>query len=284
MQTPSVRRFVVAGALLALTTYVRPATAAFPLALVCLLLLLRWGWRRAARYAAVFAATTWLLLVPWTVHNAIQYDTFLPLTTNIATLWQGSPEYYDLYEDGRTYLSIWQVELNAERNGGYLPGSIEGDRHFNDRAIDSIRDRPVTYAWYSTQKAVWLWIGHPSADWYNAKLFNPWNLHQYWPWWEVMAIMAARVVPLTAAVSVILLWRERRRLAPVYSVLVYFTVVYALTWADLRYSDPTAPMLLVIVGGAVVPLLRRWVLPTVAERRVASQRPVTPTWSSSGHV
>jgi hypothetical protein len=116
VRTPTPARFAGAGALLGVATLIRPTALLFPVALAVALLILWRSWRIALRLAAAFTAAMALLIVPWTINNAVQYHTFLPLSTSVAVLWQGSPAYYELSQHGRTYLSIWQKELNpAER-------------------------------------------------------------------------------------------------------------------------------------------------------------------------
>jgi hypothetical protein len=248
------RRWAQAGMALGAVNLIRPSAFGLPVALAVGLVVVDRDRRRALRSAAVLGAASLLTIAPWTVQNAVRYDTFLPLSTSVAVLWQGSPEYYDLYQDGRSYLSIWDNELNPAENGGHLPGSIDGDRWFTRRALDSIRDRPLVYAEYSAQKALWYWVGHPSADWYGGRFFSPRSLHRYWPWWEVVWILGSRLLPVAGAVALGLTLRDRRRLWAVYAVLGYFTVLHALLWAELRLNEPMLPLVAVLVGAAAVRL------------------------------
>lgn len=267
LDEPSPRRFAIAGAAFAGATYVRPVTAGMPLVVVAILLLRRVPARRLVAHAGAFTAALVVLLAPWSVSQTLRYDAFLPLTTTTSVVWQGSPEYWDLMEDGRSYPSIWQQELNPARNGGYVPGTVDGDRHLDRVGWESIRDRPATYAWYSTLKVAYFWLGHPSADWYGGRYLDPRVLHAYWPWWEVALIMAARLTPLAGLAAALVLWRDWRRLLPVHALLAWFTLVHALTWAEIRLSEPLAPFWLLLVAGAAVRLAggRRAAGPAAAE-------------------
>jgi len=251
-------RFALAGAALGVANLIRPTAAALPLALAIGLVLMLGNRRRSLRWAAVLTATSVLTITPWLIHNVITYDTFLPLTTSNGQIWQGSPEYYDLYRDGRSYLSIWDLELNADRNGGHRPDLVEGDRYFTQRGLDSIRDRPLVYLEYDGLKAAWFWIGQPDADWYGGGTFSPTGLHRYWPWWEVVWILGSRLLPLIAAVSFLGLRSAWRRLWPITAVLTFFTVLHALTWSELRLSGPLTPLLAIIVAAAVAPSVLRF--------------------------
>ena len=215
---------------------------------------LPWFSTKYAPMSAALIAASIATIAPWTVNNAVVYHTFLPLSTSNGQLWQGSPEYYELRQSGRSYLSIWENELNGAVNGGHYPASIEGDRWFTRRAIDSIEHDPLTYARYSAEKVAWFWIGHPSADWFDGTIFGFGNLHRYWPTWEVVWMLASRLLPLVALAALIIERRRLRRLWPLVAVLAYFTVVHALTWAELRLSDPMVPLLAVVIGVAFTSL------------------------------
>jgi 4-amino-4-deoxy-L-arabinose transferase-like glycosyltransferase len=280
----TLRVWAGAGVALGVVNLIRPSAFGLPIALGVGLLVVERDRRSALRSVAVLGAASLVTIAPWTAHNAVRYDTFLPLSTSVAVLWQGSPEYYDLYQDGRSYLSIWRTELNPEENGGHLPGSIDGDRWFTRRALDSIRDRPLVYAEYSAQKALWYWIGHPSADWYGGRFFSPRSLHRYWPWWEVVWILGSRLLPVAGAVALGATLRERRRLWPFYAVLTYFTLLHALLWAELRLNEPMLPLVAIVVGAAVTRVWSRRdraarvsPAPGAATLPVTAQNGATPT-------
>jgi hypothetical protein len=88
-QTPEGRsgwRFVLPGALLGLTALFRPEYLPFSVLFAALVAI--WAWRRGERAtpslvvpAVALLAGFALLVVPWTVRNAIELDRFVPVTT-----------------------------------------------------------------------------------------------------------------------------------------------------------------------------------------------------------
>jgi hypothetical protein len=141
---------------------------------------------------------------------------------------------------------IWANELNPQRNGGHDPHTIEGDRYFTQRGIQSIRAEPMVYVIYSLQKAAYLWVGWGYWEMYD------WHMRRSWfsyPPLKVLRILVARQLPMVALVSLVFLAvRGRiRPLVPFIAVGAYFTLVHMITWAEMRYSEPLHPLLAIIV-------------------------------------
>ena len=229
----------------AVSAYCRPTSALLfvlvPFALVGTPLPMR----RRLELTAVAGAAVLVALVPWAVHNWRTYDVVHPLTPTIAVLWQGSPEYYELWRGGRSYLDIWSVELNATLNGGHEPTSWEGDRYFTRRALASIRAEPLTYAWYSMQKVIYYWAGHPSADWGGVPHMRAGERIAY--------IVTYLWAPLCFFAALTLrFWRRLEEFLPYLLLPVYFTAVHVTLWAELRLSLPLQPLLTVFLAVALV--------------------------------
>jgi hypothetical protein len=79
---PGRRRLLAVGALCGVAALVRPVVVP----VVPLLGLAWWsaglGWRRAVRDLAVVAVVAVVVVVPWTVRNAVRMDAFVPISTN----------------------------------------------------------------------------------------------------------------------------------------------------------------------------------------------------------
>lgn len=245
IKRPSVKTSVVFAGLVALSAYCRPTSALLfslvPFAGLSGTLPIR----RRLFLTAVSAAVVCVALIPWTVHNWRMYRVLHPLTPTIAVLWQGSPEYYDLWRSGRGYLDIWENELNPETNGGHEPTTWEGDRYFTRRALQSIRERPLTYTWYSLQKIIYYWIGHPSADWAGLRYMSGWERLQY--------LVTYLWAPLCFVAAIYLrFWRRLQDFLPYILLAIYFTAVHATLWSELRLSLPLQPILTVFLATALV--------------------------------
>ena len=192
------------------------------------------------------------VIAPWTYHNYVTYNAFLPLGRGKTDLWEGSPEFYHLMKQKQNASArVWDEELNPARNGGYDPFTIEGDRYFRARAIASIRAEPGVYVWYSLQKLVFFWIGHPAADYEWP--FNFGALRDYFSTgWKIAGVVATRLILFPVALAGLIVLRRRLRpLAPLLAVCGYFMLVHAVLSPLARYSDPLYPLLAVIIAAAV---------------------------------
>ena len=254
LEKPQARRFAVAGVILAIATLCRPATILMP-AILPLLMPRGWSLARRAALCAVYGAAMAVVIAPWTYHNYRMYHSFIPLSVSTAVLWQGSPEFYHLMEQHYSLAKIWKTELNEERNGGYDPFSIEGDRYFNTRAIASIRAEPQIYVWYALQKLGYFWIGHPAGDWQGYPIFSFAALQTDFSSSEIAGIYVTRVLPLIALIALISLRRRLRELIPLLVVCGYFTCFYAITYAASRYSEPLHPVLAIIIAASASEVL-----------------------------
>jgi len=243
-RAPTVRTAVAFGVAVALATYCRPTSALLP-ALVLGVGAVR-GWRRTItlRLTAVAFGVLLVAMVPWTVHNWKMYGVLHPLASSNGALWQGSPEYYQLMRQGRTYLDIWKTELNPALNGGHDVTWWAGDRYFTERGLRSIAQHPLTYVWYSLHKVAYYWVGHPTADWYFVGWLKWWGrVKGGFPFiWAPVCLAAA--------------WLLRRRLwsefLPYGLVVAYFTVIHSLTWAEGRLSLPLHPLLSIWFACAMI--------------------------------
>ncbi len=250
LQMPRLLRFAWAGAGMALLTLCRPITALIPLMLS---LLLPWGWPRKQKVGIciVYGLTMVAVIALWTYHNWRTYHRFLPLTISAGALWQGSPEFYHLTQRQRKHLDVWANELNPRLNGGHDPHTIEGDRYFTQRGIQSIRAEPIVYAQYSLKKAAYLWLGNPAAEWTYGDLYD-WQAMRRWypyPTLKLLNMWVARQLPIIALVALAFLAVRRRvrPLVPLIAMCAYFTLVYMITWAEMRYSEPLHPLLAIIL-------------------------------------
>lgn len=249
---PRLSLAVLFGLAVALATYCRPAPVLIPAMLAIGGVMVGWDWRRTFSFTLASLLVVGVALVPWTIHNWRTYGVVRPLATSGGVVWQASPEYHDLERQGRSLLSIWNQELSPQRNGGHDPFSWEGDRHFTERAVASVTERPATYAWYSVKKSVRLWMGHPDIDWKPLRTEDAWS--------TFLGITVLLFGPL-GLLSAVVCWRagwSRELLLPYALLLVYFTVVHALLWAEIRLALPLHALLAVLVAGAGMHLRAGW--------------------------
>jgi hypothetical protein len=196
------------------------------------------------------------VMAPWTCHNYRTYHAFVPLRVSAASLWQGSPEFFQLMESRWSISQIWYEQLNPARNGGHDPFTIEGDRYFSARAVDSIVAEPGVYIAYSLLKLSFFWIGHPTVDWPDYAVFSVDAMRPYFSTLRIVGIFAAALLPLVALAVVLILQAVHGHVhcpAPLLIVCGYFVLVHAITYPELRFSEPLHPILVTMVAAAMKP-------------------------------
>lgn len=250
---PTTARFAVAGFWIGISDLVRPTLLFLPVFLLWPVVV-RLGWRRGLRYASVLTGIVMVVIGPWLIRNRIHFHAWFPLATSNAILWQGSPEYYNLiHKQGYTYIRIWREILYGPNWREHDPTSIDGDRYWTARALQSIRSEPDTYLKYAVEKLGTYWVGDPNADWNNKSVFSFAALRNSgFSRRAAVEVMIARSLPIIALGAILVLWPLRRRFLPLWAVLLYCTLLHAATHAEVRLSDPFQPILLVLVVGAVI--------------------------------
>jgi hypothetical protein len=181
--------------------------------------------------------------------------------TCLTLLWQGSPEFYPLaYEQlpKRHIVMIWQEELTPDRNGEHNAFTIERSRYFTKRDLASILREPAVYIWYCLQKAVFFWLGNPISDWHYHTMFNVETMRPFFSPQRIVGILWSRILPVFAALGMIVLRHRWREFLPLLLVCGYFTfLIHSLTYAEVRYSELLQPILAVVIATAAGKLQRR---------------------------
>jgi hypothetical protein len=252
LRQPTARGFAWTGVWIGIANLTRPTLVAFPLMAVLAAGHVL-GARRAIRLAAALVIASTLIVAPWVLRNYLKYHAIYPLATSNAILWQGSPEYYHLLrEQGYSYMDVWNKIIYGPGNEGNDPGTIEGDRYWTRRALRSIAAEPLVYLRFCLEKSVTYWIGDPNADWGDSYLFDyrtprRWGFSRF----ATVAWLLARVFPLAAFAALLSLRPPWRPLIPLLSIIVYCTLLHAITHAEARLSDPLRPLLWVIFATAL---------------------------------
>ena len=79
---PSTRRLLAFGAVLGVSVLIRPFSIWFVVALFAGAMVARAGFWRSVKLAVVPLAVVLLMMVPWTIRNAVRLDAFVPTSTN----------------------------------------------------------------------------------------------------------------------------------------------------------------------------------------------------------
>jgi 4-amino-4-deoxy-L-arabinose transferase-like glycosyltransferase len=250
LEKPVVSRFCLAGAMLAILNLCRPSTVLFP-ALLPFLMPSNWAIKQKAGMFLVYVGMIVIVTAPWTYHNYRTHHAFLVYSVTPAPLWQGSPEFYHLSKNNNL-VQIWSKQLNPKVNGGKDPFSIEGNRYFTDRAIASIKAEPGVYVWYSLQKLFYFWIGNPVNDWpgYNT-IFSINAMRPYYSTPRIFGVFFARLLPFVALISLIILRHRLKTFLPLIAVCGYYMLLHAISYTEVRYSEPLYPILAVFIASSL---------------------------------
>lgn len=255
-RSPAVAPFAAAGALVGVANLIRPTLLFLPLFVCVALLIWSRGRRPAWKQAAAYVAAAYLVTAPWTLHNYLRHGVFLPLSTSNATLWLGSPEYHHLIHDqGYSYFRVWDEIIYPDDDPSVpYPTTIEGERYWSERALRAIQREPLLYGRLVVERLGTYWVGDPVVDWGRTHPFNYRYVRQGRSAAGAIRVLIERAIPIFALVAIVGLRRRWRELLPILVILLYTTLLHAATVARIRMSEPFYPLLLVLIGMAVVQL------------------------------
>lgn len=247
---PAMLRFAISGIALAMMSLTRPTGVLMP---GILLIAAPWNWsiRKRVDATIVCALAMALCIAPWTLHNWRTHHQFIPLASSTSVLWQGSPEYYHLGQQ-KSYASIWREDLNAAHNGGHNPFTVEGERYFNQRAVDSIKAEPLVYAKYCAKKFVWFWFGNPTQEYSFIQVMDRQYMRDRVTTGRWLEMVIGRNFAWLGLLAVVILIARRRVMtfALLLAVIAYYWGIHTLTVAEVRFSEPLHPLVAVILVGA----------------------------------
>lgn len=275
IEEPTPKRMAIAGALLGVSILVR-LTFLLAVVAVPIALLIIFGRRRGARLGATYALACILVVLPWSVHNVIKWNAFIPLQTSSAILWQGSPEYFHLVRDeNRPYLDVWENVIYADSSPERDPSWIDGDRWWTRRALESIESEPLLYLRYAAEKTITYWIGDPDADWGGSHPFDLTVLREAgYSRTDKLEVMVFRALPLLVLPAMALLWRRRRDFLAIYVLMAAATLLAAATHAEIRLSLPLHALLYVVLASAIVQVGHRIGIPGRRRSALGTDPPV----------
>lgn len=245
-QLGSMRSSALVGLVAGLAFLVRPTIIAVAVLLPVILLMLGVGPARAVRMSGVALAAALMVLLPWTVRNAVVLDAFVPgATKGGVNFWKGnSPQAAEFIERGIS------VDLLTEQPDAPASPQLDEageDRWWYDRGFAWIRANPGDWA---------------HGLWVKAEAFWSWDLNPRTTG-DTQAksmLYTATYAPL-ALLALVSLWNllvpaRRRHLAMMLLVLAAFTAVHVLTVGYTRLRAPADAFLMVLAAAAVLDIAR----------------------------
>lgn len=243
---PSVGRVVALGVLVGALILVRP-TSFFLFAVLAASWIVAVGWRRGVGLTAVAVFVAVLVVVPWTVRNAVVLDGFVPISI------QDAAAYGTFNEEAANdpiYPYAWRPtpagvieQLEAE-----APASeIEFRSLLQDRARDYIREHPASvpkaFFWNGLSR---LWdIRRPA----RALIETDFDGRS-----KGVTAVGLGIYYLLLPLALIGLWRVRRRpglVVPLVAGAAALSVVFTIQ-AGTRYRAPVEPVIVILAASSLV--------------------------------
>jgi len=243
---PAVGQALLAGGLTGLFALTRPQVLGFIPVIVGWLWLNGLHGRRLWRLAAALALMAALVVLPWSVRNAVVVGRPLPTPTNGGvTFWNGNnsfttgsghdvyadklaayrgiardPDLPDVYEHPEPYPFPPEIEARLQT----IP-ELELDRAFYWAGLDYIRHHPADWLKLVWRKLVSFWWFRPNLG------CNP----LYREHWTVLYRFQYAGVLALAAIGLGLSARCWRRYALLYAIFAYYTLVHLVFEVLTRY-------------------------------------------------
>lgn len=255
-------RWLGPGALLGATAMVRPEYLgiAFLLALVVFARGARANWRRALGQGAVVLAGVALVVVPWTVRNAVALERTVPISTGGGQVLfagtylpsDGDPErvgaevvarHPELFAPDAT--DRLRLEQILARLAAARYPDLEADRALSRMGREQLRDdvseRPLTFAGFVAAKVWRLWSHGPRAVMHD-------------PLWAAFHFV---LVALGLLGLCLLAWRRRWEALVLATVFLGITALSALLVASPRRVLVLVPLVAALAGSAATWLWSR---------------------------
>ncbi len=240
--------FLSVGVTLGLLSLCKPAVLLYPLFLLVIIWIFYENKVQSLRLLIVMLAAFLLILTPWMIRNQIVFHNFVPVTTNGGrVLWFGN---YPLADSSNWWpvtdmerLEKMRIEANeaARRliEERQITDPVEIDKMFRREALKNILNNPFGFLKLCVSRVGIFWFSPLEGTYIirakSKALSLAWNLGKY-------------LIVILAIVGIIKTRKDWKRLLPIFSLLVYFTVIHALIHSIRRFSYPLLPIASIFVA------------------------------------
>jgi Dolichyl-phosphate-mannose-protein mannosyltransferase len=270
---PSPLRFAALGLVIGLSALTRAEGVFFAIVLVIpLAISLRsLATRRRALLAALAIGVSVLVVVPWTIRNAVRLHAFVPISNNIGTAVDGAN--CDLTYSG-SQIGLWRETFSqfgdSARRRPQAKACFEGfdirRRDFEEADVaNKHRGDGITYARDQLSRVPLVVAVRELRTWgvYAPRQQIDFESLEGRPkrWQGVGTVMYWVLLPFAVAGAVLLL-RRRARVWPLLSTAVVVVLTTALTYGQQRFRIADEPSLVVLAAVSVVAVVGRHHRPT----------------------
>lgn len=237
---PTAARAVLLGGLVGVCLLVRP-TSFFLFAAILAAWVVSSGWRRALGMTALAAACAVLVVVPWTIRNAVVLDGFVPISIQDAAAYG---TFNDEAANDPTYPYAWRAapgDLTAELERDPPASEVEFRERLQGDARDYVLDHPA-----SIPKA-FFWNGL-SRFWDVRRPSLALNETDFDGRSRTLTAIGLGAYYVLLPLAILALWRLRSRreiVFPVLALAVAAALVFTIQ-AGTRYRAPIEPLIVVL--------------------------------------
>jgi 4-amino-4-deoxy-L-arabinose transferase-like glycosyltransferase len=201
-----------------------------------------------------------VLMSPWWLRNYLLLHTFVPFTTSASqNLYMGNSPNNPNVATYAPYLPVdWSVDQG--RDLASIQNELERSRAYRDAAFAYIAQDPLGFVRRAWIKAVTFWNVFPNAPAYQSPVYRIGGLLSFGP------------VLLFALICLFQHRAQFVRLLPFYLIAGYFTALYLITIASIRYRLPLEP-LMIVLAAAPIARITRSLIPARAIQLEAARTP-----------
>ena len=224
----------VSGLFIGITTLCKATTALFPFFVFLFLILVYRSKKQALCHGLILILAAAIAISPWTIRNYLQFKSFIPVQLGVSpALWVGT----DISKGGR-----WPGEermLHRQFSKGLREDHLYVEKFYLSKAINNIKENPTGYLILLVKKVGGFWrrpsVGVVEKFGLKKILLRGSNYLLHY-----LAIVFG-------IIGSILVFKRKILLAyPLILIVFYYTLMYALLFAEPRYHIPVLPMVIIL--------------------------------------
>ncbi len=224
----------VSGLLIGITTLCKATTVLFPIFVFLFLILVYRSKKQALCHGLIVILATAIAISPWTIRNYLHFKRFIPVQLGVSpALWVGT----DISKGGR-----WQGESKMPHHQfskGLRGDHLYAEKFYFNESIRNIKENPAGYLILLVKKAGEFWrrpsVGGVERFGLKKILLRGSNYLLHY-----LAIVFGIIG------SILVLKRKILLAYPLILIVFYYTLMYALLFAEPRYYIPVLPGLLIL--------------------------------------
>lgn len=251
-------QLLLSGVVFGIATLVKPQTIMFPIGAVIALALVfkSYSWASALRAGAVVYLTLILVVLPWSYRNMAVFGEFVLVSTNGGTAMilgandQMTGDHFE-YQHTPVYTRFgipWSERVERQ---------VEINRVQKEAAVQWIKDNPLEYFAWMPKKAMMLWLKDTDGFWsFDRDYPDSTNLVRAAQFLNqglyMLVLLLALVAGFVALVGLVRREGEKSRMALLYCMPVFVTLLGAVFTGQIRYHFPAMPYLFILASWMVV--------------------------------